>query len=450
MTRLLLPTILLLLGCTPKDEDDTAADSGGADSGDSTDTTETGETGSDATVTITGPAGGDVYLSPTLTYEVTGLTLSADHLGGDAVDGQGHVHIKVDGEYVDATADTSYTLSLDQLSPGTHEVGAWLAGNDHVELGPHDEITLNVLDPSVTITGPRDGTTLDSRGVRVSFDSTDFTFDADEVGGLPFVGHGHYHLMVDGAYYDLGTDPNEAWFRHLSSGDHTLGVELVNNDHTSLTPPVLSEVAVTVAADASDIHLDTSAYTDPYDSATIPVTVSVDNLTLVAPSESPSNTPGEGHYHTYVDGVYMFPSANLTSYLVHQAPGAHVVTVALTSNDHTELGARDQYTVNVATDRPDITITSPASGDHVTSDFNLTVSPENFTFVDYNTHSTNEDGFGHYHVLIDGNYYALGTTNSTLVSGVPTGQHLLSVMLVQNDHSDREPMVVDEIPITIQ
>ena len=40
-------------------------------------------------------------------------------------------------------------------------------------------------------------------------------------------------------------------FTNVTSGTHTISVELVNNDHTPLDPPVVSSVAITVQAAAT-------------------------------------------------------------------------------------------------------------------------------------------------------------------------------------------------------
>lgn len=65
-------------------------------------------------------------------------------------------------------------------------------------------------------------------------------------------GHIHFYLDVD----EIPTDPNEVDYhdthetRHMwldvEPGEHTLAVQLVNNDHTALVPPVTDEIDVLV------------------------------------------------------------------------------------------------------------------------------------------------------------------------------------------------------------
>lgn len=443
LTYTLAIPFVLLAACQPKSGDDTAADTNIGDSGDPQDS------GTSATIAITGPAEGDTYLGPTLTYSVAGLTL-VDDLDGAPVDGQGHVHIKVDGTYVDATPSLSYTFTAEQLTPGQHEVSACLAGNDHTELGPCDTISLLVLNPRITLSSPVSGATLDSRGVLMGFTVSDFLL-SPAVGEANVLGQGHYHLMLDGAYFALGTAEADAYFTHLSSGAHELGVELVNNDHSSLTFPVVASVSVTVPTSAPDIRVDSPAITTGYNSATVPLTASVENFTLDEDlSGSMSNMPGMGHYHVYVDGVYTHATGSELDYLLHQGGGDHVVTVVLANYDHTELGARDTMTVNVADTRPDVTITSPPLGETLPTDFNVAVSVENFLLDPDAIGGGSVDGVGHYHVLIDGVYYTLGATGSVAVTGAPSGDHVLRVELVNNDHASHDPIVYDEIAIHVQ
>ena len=455
LTLALAAPLLALAACAAKDNDDTgsadsATDSGlDSDTGTDTDTDSGGDdTGTDATIAITGPTAGDSYLGPTVTYSVAGLTM-VDDMGGAPVDGQGHVHIKVDGVYVDATAELSYTLTADQLPAGQHEVSACLAGNDHTELGPCDSITLNVLNPQVAISAPAANATLDSRGVQVAFTFSDFAMSTD-VGEANTIGLGHYHLMVDGAYFALGTDPSQAYITHLSSGMHELAVELVNNDHSSLPTPVMAMVMVNVPANAADIRVDSDAVTTGFNSATVPVEASVENFTLDPDiSGTMPNMPGMGHYHVYVDGTYTTATGADLVNLLHQSAGDHVVTVVLANYDHSELGARDTMTVNVAESRPDVMITSPPSGESVTSTFSVSVEEENFLLDPDHIGGGDVDGVGHYHVYIDGAYYGYSADHTTTVTGISPGDHTLRVELVNNDHPAHDPVVYDEVPIHV-
>jgi hypothetical protein len=78
---------------------------------------------------------------------------------------------------------------------------------------------------------------------------------------------GHWHIFVDGTY-DSGWGTVTGTTRKLDAGKHALYVELVNNDHSSLTPPVRSRaVSVAVAAtpgDSGGTPSDPGYGSDPY------------------------------------------------------------------------------------------------------------------------------------------------------------------------------------------
>ena len=53
-------------------------------------------------------------------------------------------------------------------------------------------------------------------------------------------------------------------------------------------------------------------------------------------------------------------------------------------------------------------------------------------------------------MLIDGTYWTLGSSSPITVEGVSSGEHELSVMLVNNHHSELDPLVLDAQPITVR
>src|SRR3990170_7287167 len=99
--------------------------------------------------------------------------------------------------------------------------------------------TLNVLTPTEgrTIYGDKVPVLLDAQ----NFEIVDFANNTKAVAG-----QGHVHLWLD----DEQMTPQSAakaiedtfTFSDVPTGDHKLKVELVNNDHTSLKPPVVVEV----------------------------------------------------------------------------------------------------------------------------------------------------------------------------------------------------------------
>lgn len=66
-------------------------------------------------------------------------------------------------------------------------------------------------------------------------------------------GGGHWHIFVDGKYVNFSA-ARTGTTKRLAAGDHTIVVELANNDHSSLSPRVRSapvKVTVPPAAAAS-------------------------------------------------------------------------------------------------------------------------------------------------------------------------------------------------------
>jgi hypothetical protein len=71
--------------------------------------------------------------SATITYQVSNLHLSADHMGGTDVQGEGHLHLTVDGKQR-AMLNTESPVILENLSTGKHTIKLDLQSNDHKAL----------------------------------------------------------------------------------------------------------------------------------------------------------------------------------------------------------------------------------------------------------------------------------------------------------------------------
>lgn len=383
-----------------------------------------------------------VAASPSLVTEamgtswtVDGLLLDPNNIGGENADGAGHVHVYLDNEYVDATAETTYTYA--DLTAGAHTFGVRLAENDHTEtnLNVSDEVSVLILDPSVTITDPTADSTLHVSSASVDLSLTDFII-SDDVGDVAVIGEGHYHIYVDGLYFDYGTRLTDALVPRLAEGGHTITVKLASSDHTELG--VETSVDLTVAAGSQYVAIDGSPYVAEYGSATVPLDVTVENFTFGG---------GRGYY-VYVDDVMTADSSASEVTLRHVASGAHWVEVRLHDADGVETGARDYIRVDVAAAARDLTITSPTDGETLTGDFNLQATAANFILDGNSAGGPNVEGTGHLHVYVDGVYWTLGG-GSTTVSGVPAGEHDIEVELVNNDHSTATPTASDVIHLTV-
>ncbi len=155
--------------------------------------------------------------------------------------------------------------------------------------------------PSLEIVSPDDGATLVEGPVTVTIEVTDFVVVAamgEE--NVPGEGHIHYYLnaeapttsgepaVTEPGTYAVTTDLSYTW-EDVPPGSHTLAVQLVNNDHTPLDPPVVAMVSieispepaetVTIQLEAQNTAFDTESITVPAGAA---VTIEFNNRDAIA------------------------------------------------------------------------------------------------------------------------------------------------------------------------
>jgi len=113
---------------------------------------------------------------------------------------------------------------------------------------------------AVTITAPESDATLEAGSVEVTVEPENFDI-VNKLGQDPVAGEGHIHFYFDvdeiptepgkpavtddAATYHAAATTSHSW-PDVEAGEHTFGVQLVNNNHTPLSPPVTAEVTVTV------------------------------------------------------------------------------------------------------------------------------------------------------------------------------------------------------------
>src|SRR5438309_11073894 len=117
-------------------------------------------------------------------------------------------------------------------------------------------------DRSVKIVEPAEGATLNAGDIKVAVEVKKFNI-VDKIGQAAVDGEGHIHYYIDAGeiptkdgqpavtksnntYHAQAT--KEYTWPNVSAGEHTFAVQLVNNDHTPLRPPVIAQVTVTVKA----------------------------------------------------------------------------------------------------------------------------------------------------------------------------------------------------------
>jgi uncharacterized protein DUF4399 len=133
-------------------------------------------------------------------------------------------------------------------------------GGDDEGNGPTTDDTSAAEEFTAAITNPDDGATLDAGDIEVALDVGDFRV-VDKLGQEPVDGEGHVHYYInvetipttpgepaitdDETTYHAEATTSFTW-QGVRPGEHTFGVQLVNNDHTPLEPAITDEISVTV------------------------------------------------------------------------------------------------------------------------------------------------------------------------------------------------------------
>jgi hypothetical protein len=133
--------------------------------------------------------------------------------------------------------------------------------------------TTPAVKPTLRISAPAAGAVLPAGNVTVTAATENITLvpPTTNVAGQ---GHLHYYLDVaipttpgapavtaPGTYQ--ATPNTSAVWANLTAGTHTLGVQLVNNDHTPMVPPITATVTITVSAPPTTPAVTTPAVTSP-------------------------------------------------------------------------------------------------------------------------------------------------------------------------------------------
>jgi len=104
--------------------------------------------------------------------------------------------------------------------------------------------------PGLTVSAPAEGATIAGAGVTVNFQVSGFnlvksTVALSEAGKHPEankLGEGHLHFGLDLQPLVVWENASAYTFTNVPPGDHQLMVEVVNNDHSSLSPPVMRQI----------------------------------------------------------------------------------------------------------------------------------------------------------------------------------------------------------------
>jgi hypothetical protein len=392
------------------------------------------------TVAITSPTPGATIDSGTvpMTLDIQNFTMNGSAVGMAAVAGEGHFHLFIDGAYI--KYDFVPSTFLADVPAGTHILKVELANNDHTLIGANASVSVTIQAgaPRVRIASPGWSTDWNSSSVELQIVKDNFTYNPAAVGQAAVAGEGHYHVLLNGAYFFYGTTDFYN-VTYLTPGvSYAIRVQLFNNDHTPILPVVYDEIYITIAAAPPVLNIDFSLFQASVNAGSLYVPFNVSGFTIDPAAIGLAAVAGRGHYHAWLDGVFLGPAALNPLPLSDLSVGAHTLILELRNNDHTALSpiVVDFTVFTVLANAPRVTITSPADPSTVNAssvEAELTVG--NFTLDGSKVGQAPEAGTGHWHVLVDGAYMGYGADLVALVSDLSEGPHIITIELHNNDHS---------------
>lgn len=223
-------------------------------------------------VSIVSPEPGDTVTSTDITIEVehSGFDDSCSLVGTPDQDGEGHLHVMVDGasmaNLINFYCETdTITIPGTALEPGERTIIVTVASNSHMDMmDTATELTIDYQpddpapepeeedfddSPVISITNLENGATVGSE-LTLDVESQNFNAAADLEGKPNLRGYGHYHVFLNMPMADgmpdmsemsmegmLAMPGDDTFTLDLSAwpeGEHTLVVMAANNDHTPI------------------------------------------------------------------------------------------------------------------------------------------------------------------------------------------------------------------------
>lgn len=251
----------------------------------------------------------------TTDFEIVPENVSTAH-----IDGQGHMHLYIDGEKVSRLYGAWHHIG--PLAPGEHEVRVELSANDHSAMAVDGDI----IDATAVIVAQETGGHTMSRGhaepreAQRPHPSVTAELVDDPAGGwslhaelsnfrlapenasTPHVdGEGHMYLYING---EEGARVYETWSQMppLPPGTHNITVSLRNNDHAPITRGGVA-IAAFITLEVSEDEATMQAGHDDHDEA----------------GTDPDDTHGHDHDHG--------PAGEPTRYDADLADAVQTITV---------------------------------------------------------------------------------------------------------------------------
>lgn len=201
--------------------------------------------------------------------------------------------------------------------------------------------------PSFQVKGVSEGGIVYSDQLKVSVVAVNHALKDFRTNTQAKPGEGHIHLWLD----TDASDPKAAVksftgepvvFDKLAPGDHTLTVQLVNNDHSPIQPEV-KQVIKFKSAKAPGLEVTGPKEGETIRGTTVTVSTKVTDLNLVDFRSNPKAAVGEGHVHIWLDSdtsdakaAYKQINSDPVTF-ENVLPGEHTLTVQLVGSDHKPL-----------------------------------------------------------------------------------------------------------------
>jgi hypothetical protein len=224
-------------------------------------------------ISVVSPKNGDTITSIDIPVQVqvSNFKLSPEDVGLPDKDGEGHIHVMLDGMNMGVLfnfyTSPNFTLPGEAIKSGQHDLIFDLASNTHEDMEDTvTKLTINyqptqakpapapapaAAKPEVKIVSPADGATVGPK-FTVQVSKTNFNPSLDLEGKPNLAGFGHYHAFVDmdmeammqgmesgmmsmaGMVLMPGSDTFQLDLTAWPNGKHSLTVEPVQNDHTAI------------------------------------------------------------------------------------------------------------------------------------------------------------------------------------------------------------------------
>jgi len=195
--------------------------------------------------------------------------------------------------------------------------------------------------PTLTIVSPTDGSVIaNGTPVLVRFLVTNFAFvQPGRVGQIGSPNEGHANVFLDTQYVRLLTDV-EPFSLSLTSGAHTIRIQLVADNGTALNPDVSASVRIIATqGPAAGVPRIKILSPTPLEATGHGIYVSyrISNFTLVEPHGQP-NAPNEGHLQLLVEGIVVMEVVQYDPVLLVSLPDGDITIGArLVNNDGSEV-----------------------------------------------------------------------------------------------------------------